>query len=342
MLKTLPESFTSRSATMDDIDAVVALLNACAIEETGHPQFRADELRTDWQRPGFNLETDTLVVLAPDGEFVGYAVTWDFEPHVHIMVTAAVHPERKKLGIGTALCHWIEARGQQSVPKAPPDTRVTLSQEVLSGNEAAQELLCEQGYQFAHYSLHMLIKMDGAPPEPVAPDGFTIRPFVRGQEERAMIQAIRESFRGHWGYVEGPFEDDLEGYVHLLDTPGNDPSHWFVVMDEDEIAGTSFCYTELAEDPEMGWIWALGVRPPWRRRGLALALLQHCFYALYQHGKHKVGLAMDAQNLSATRLYEKAGMHTQRQYKIYESELRPGDEPGGSLEKVEEESDGPT
>ena len=90
------------------------------------------------------------------------------------------------------------------------------------------------------------------------------------------------------------------------------------------------------------WIWALGVRQPWRRRGLALAFLRHCFHALYQHGKRKVALSVDAQNLSATRLYEKAGMHAQHQYKVYERELRPGDEPGGSQEKIEEESDVPT
>ncbi len=320
----LPDGFTARPATMDDIDAVVALLNACTIEDIGQPQFRPDELYNDWQRPGFSLENDTLVVLAPDGKPVGYAVTWDFEPHVYILVTAVVHPEWRGLGIGTAICRWLEERGRQSVLKAPPGTRVVLCQEAISGNETAQALLREQGYQFVRYSLHMLIEMDGPPPEPVVPDGFTIRPFIRGQEERALVQAIRESFRGHWGYPERPFEEELGDYVHLLDNPDTDPSLWFVAADGDEIVGTSFCSVELAEDPEIGWLWALGVRRTWRRRGLALALLQHCFGALYRHGKRKVALAVDAQNLSAAHLYEKAGMHTQHQYKVYELELRPG------------------
>ena len=138
-----------------------------------------------------------------------------------------------------------------------------------------------------------------------------------------MIQAMREAFRGHWGYVERPFEDEFQDWMHLLDTPDVDPALWFVAVDGNEIAGTSFGYATMAEDPELGWIWGMGVRRPWRRRGLALALLQSCFGALYRCGKRKVGLAMDAQNLSATCLYEKAGMHVDRQYMVYERELRP-------------------
>jgi mycothiol synthase len=81
----------------------------------------------------------------------------------------------------------------------------------------------------------------------------------------------------------------------------------------------------MAEDPEMGWLFGLGVRRPWRRRGLALALLHHCFGELYRRGRRKVSLGVDAQNLTgATRLYERAGMHIQRQHHQYEQELRPG------------------
>jgi mycothiol synthase len=38
------------------------------------------------------------------------------------------------------------------------------------------------------------------------PDGLTIRPFARGQEERAIIRAVRDAFKDHWGFVERPFE----------------------------------------------------------------------------------------------------------------------------------------
>ncbi len=87
----------------------------------------------------------------------------------------------------------------------------------------------------------------------------------------------------------------------------------------------SLCHPKTAEDPEMGWVDSLGMRRPWRRRGLALVLLHHSFGEFYRRGKCKVGLEVDAQSLTgATRLYEKAGMHVDRQYANYEKELRPG------------------
>ncbi len=319
-----------RPATLDDVEAVVELMNAYSIEQIGKPQFGADEIRADWQRPGFDLETDTQVALEPGGKPVGYLVVWDSAPHVRFFVDGGLHPNYTGQGIGTALCRWAEERVRQSIPKAPLGARVMMWQGPWSTNETAQELLRGQGYQFARYDLDMLIEMNEPPPEPVAPDRLTIRPFIRGQEERAMIQAAREAFKDSWGYVERPFEEEFQEWMYLLDNdPNYDPSLWFVALDEDagEIAGTSFCYPTLVEDPEKGWIFGLSVRRPWRRRGLALALLQVSFGELYRRGKRKVGLGVDAQSLTgATRLYEKAGMHVERQYVVYEKELRPGEE----------------
>jgi ribosomal protein S18 acetylase RimI-like enzyme len=98
-------------------------------------------------------------------------------------------------------------------------------------------------------------------------------------------------------------------------------------MDGPEIAGVSLCYPRIDEDPEMGWVGTLGVRRPWRRRGLALALLQHSFNILAKRGVRKAGLGVDAHSLTgATRLYEKAGMRSDPrwQFSQYEKELRPG------------------
>jgi len=108
---------------------------------------------------------------------------------------------------------------------------------------------------------------------------------------------------------------------------GFDPTLWFLAMDGDEIAGISLCRPYAYDDPDMGFVNVLAVRRPWRKRGLGLALLRHSFNEFYRRGKRKVGLGVDAENLTgALRLYEKAGMHVHRQYNLYEKELRPGKE----------------
>ena len=160
MSTTLPVHFTMRPATMGDVEAVTALLNACSIEQIGKAQFEAHEIRNRWQSPNFNLKTDTRVVIAPDGKLVGHGGVWDAEPHVRIYVAGRVHPEYKGRGIGTTLCQWAEERARQAIPKASEGARVVLLQSTLSTNTAAQELLRKQGYQSVRHAFRMVIEMD--------------------------------------------------------------------------------------------------------------------------------------------------------------------------------------
>jgi mycothiol synthase len=318
--------FVTRPARMQDAGAVAGLLNACSLEQIGRPEWEAHELETDWQNPIVDLANDTFVVLAGDGRLVGYADVWDEAPHVRIYSLARVHPEFRGRGIGTTLCRWAEERARRSRNTAPAGSRIVLIQSMLATDSLAQELLRTMDFRLVRYFYQMVIEMDGPPPLPHLPEGIEIRPFIHHQEEAAVILAVRDAFKDHWGYVEGPFEDELKESLHWMENdPYFDPSLWFVAVDGDEIAGVSLCYPKRVEDPDMGWVSTLGVRRPWRRKGLGLALLHHSFGEFYHRGKLKVGLGVDAESLTgATRLYEKAGMHVHRQYATYEKELRAG------------------
>ena len=84
----------------------------------------------------------------------------------------------------------------------------------------------------------------------------------------------------------------------------------------------------------MGWVSSFGVRRPWRKKGLGLALLQHSFGEFFKRGKKKVGLTVDAGSLTgALDLYKKAGMSVFSQFDKNEKELRAGEEI--SLQKLE-------
>ncbi len=76
----------------------------------------------------------------------------------------------------------------------------------------------------------------------------------------------------------------------------------------------------------MGFVDDLGVRRPWRKNGLGLALLHHSFGAFYQRGIRHVELSVDTESLTgATRLYERAGMRRAKKYGTrYEKALREG------------------
>ena len=343
MIPALLQSYISRPATMDDLPETVVLINRVYRDLMGvEGMYSSGDIGNEWLTPGFNQATDTQIVLAPNGKIVGYYEFWDLQgPHVRFDCWGCIHPDYMDLGIGTYLLSWVDQRAAQSVAKAPQGTRVILRSFDLSINQPVGDLLQKTGYQLIRHNLRMVTELNGQPPVPQWPDGITVRTMQTGHDESTVLRAIRDSFIDHWGHVETPFEQELERWLHRIRTDETfDPGLWFLAMDAkhfapgfipgepgDEIAGISLCRAKTYDDPDMGWVSTLGVRRPWRKRGLGLALLQHSFHALYQRGFRKIGLGVDAQNLTgATRLYEKAGMYSDpnRQYSIYEKELRPG------------------
>ena len=73
----------------------------------------------------------------------------------------------------------------------------------------------------------------------------------------------------------------------------------------------------------MAWVHVLGVRRPWRRRGLGLALLLRVFAEFYARGERRAVLQVDSENeTGATRLYERAGMSVARFSDLYEKPAR--------------------
>jgi len=322
----LPDGFHARPTVLDDAAAVAEQLNACSIADTGSPGTHPDELRSDWQQPSVDLANDSIVVLASDGAFAGHAIVWDSTPHVRPHLSADVHPAYRGRGIGTALCAWGEARAQQTIPKAPEGGRVAVREFILGTDEAARRLLGVRGFALVRHNLRMLIKLDAPPPEPQVPDGLTIRSFVRGQDEEAFAVALQEGFRDSWGFIETPLEDDLREWKAFMEnTPHFDPELFLLAMDGRRIAGTLCGVSQPGEGPNKGWIFGLCVLRPWRRRGLAQALLLHSFGQLYDRGMWRIGLGVDADSLTgATRLYEKVGMRVERRHELWEKELRPG------------------
>ena len=71
MIMKLDNNFVVRPATLDDVEASVAMFNAVSQRMIGTDEFSVDEYRSEWQIPGLNLETDTRFVIAPDGQVIG-------------------------------------------------------------------------------------------------------------------------------------------------------------------------------------------------------------------------------------------------------------------------------
>jgi mycothiol synthase len=172
----------------------------------------------------------------------------------------------------------------------------------------------------------MEAELDEASPLPHWPADISLRTFVPGKDERVVYEAVEDAFRDLWGRPRNPFER----FVRETEKESFDPSLWFLAVEGGEIAGIILCKTLAGE----GWVDVVGVRRPWRNRGLGLALLRHAFTEYHRRGTHRVSLSVDAESVTgAPRLYGRAGMRVRESYIIHLKELRPGVDLGMRLDE---------
>lgn len=326
----LPDGFNIRPGTLDDYKLVFDLLNASSLSLLGSVDLTDPELvRNDWQEPKFDMQKSTRLVFAPDGTLVGALEVWDTgNPPVHPWIWLCVHPDYADKGVDSVLLAWGEARAAQAVERVPDGIRFAPRTGFPAQNVRFKALAESRGYKYDRSFYRMQTVFEGAPQVPPAPEGILIRAYNPQTELEAVVRTMRESFRDHYGFVERPFEDELDDFRHhFLGDPLYDPGLWFVALDGDEMVGISICRAEDYENPENGFVNELGVRREWRRRGIANALLKTSFAAFYERGKKGAALGVDADNLTgALKIYERAGMRPVRQYDNYEKELRAGEE----------------
>jgi ribosomal protein S18 acetylase RimI-like enzyme len=223
---------------------------------------------------------------------------------------------------------WAEERAMHALEQIPDDLRFAPRIGIYSQAKESQKLFKDFGYRYLRSSYRMLIEMDSLPPAPLWPEGLVLRTYNPETDAEAVYRADQDAFRDHFGFIEEPFEEGFSRFKHMMtEYEGFDPSLWWLAFEGDELAGICLGRPHSYDDIDLGYINVLGVRRPWRKRGLGLAFLHHAFGEFYRRGKRKVGLGVDAENLTgALRLYEKAGMHVHMQFDMFEKEIRSGKE----------------
>ncbi len=250
----------------------------------------ADEIRS-WLA-NKEMQLDWLRVLEVDGRVVGYGDIW---PKGEILELDTVAP-----GYWDEFFDWAETEGRSR--------GMAFVRTQVPHGHALADVVAARGYAPWRHSLTMEIDL-GERPRDEAPDGFALRTY-RDDDAELVRSALQEAF------AEDPFFSDV--------TPGNfrefylggrgfDPELWLLAFAGAELAGFSLAYPVRGTDQELGWVGTLGVLLPWRRRGLGEALLRNSFARLYDRGLRRVGLGVDAENVTgALRLYERVGMRQVR------------------------------
>ena len=155
----LPEGFTSRSATLEDVDIAAELFKINALATDGGEDINAEETRSSWQSPGFNPATDIHLVFANDGQLAAYVEVWaNSKLPVHPFVWGCVHPDLYGKGLGMYITAWGEERCSQLIDILPADLRLAAHAVAISTNQPAHQLLKDMNWIYirSFYTMRMI------------------------------------------------------------------------------------------------------------------------------------------------------------------------------------------
>ncbi len=314
----LQPGYTISRPTDNDIPAIISVLRAFDIAETGDADaYSSEDILADWE--DLDRTRDTWIVIAPDGLLCGYATLTLVPKSGRIFADGYVHPTHYGHGVGTTLVELMEARANEVVATLPEGPRLVLVNKIVASSPASRALLETRGYTLTRVYFRMSITLDTLPPQPIWPQGIVVHTCEDSQEDMyRAYQTIEEGFQDHWANTPRSFEEWQRHMRHER----FDPTLWFLAYSENEIVGAILC---RVRENGRGWVTQLAVRRPWRKQGLGTALLYHAFATFQQRNIPHIGLSVDGQSLTgAQRLYERAGMHVTMRIGRYEKELRPG------------------
>ncbi len=292
-----------------DLDGLCAVLLAVETVD-GTNEIWGREAMANWlaNMPDFEAERDVLIA-----EVEGRMVAWSYRSRrvrdgIRVFDSyGRVHPDWRRRGLGRAMLRLNESVSRARALAEDDPREAALGSWSSEANRGNVVLLESEGYEVVRWFFEMERPDLDDILELGLPEGIELRP-VPGERLRDVLLATFEAFEDHWGAVERS-EADIR---QTLGDPDTDPSLWRVAWAGDEVAGSVINAIYPDENEALGfrrgWLDRVSVRRPWRRQGVARALIAASLVALRERGMERAALGVDADNQSgALGLYEGLG-----------------------------------
>jgi GNAT superfamily N-acetyltransferase len=280
-------------------------------------------MRRQFETPGIEITNNVFVLPNSAGEIIATvsAVPLPGVDEYHIQLNGTVRPDHRsgepdledtmiELGLANAT-EWMARTGNKAAIQGG----------CWSYQQNQIDLLIRNGFRPIRYfhSLERDLKLP-IDPSPV-PDEILFRPINFETDAEALHLALHDSFKDHFN----PINFTMEQTNHWASSPDFRPDLILLAYkmeNGEEVEPAAICMNHIKNNYNIqhnkleGEVGALGVRRPYRRKGIARALLTKSLSLLRDAGMETATLSVDSENpLGATDLYASVGF-TQRKTAI--------------------------
>jgi mycothiol synthase len=234
-----------------------------------------------------------------------------------------VEPGHRRRGIGSALLDWQTGRAKQLLATSDRDAPARLVVHVEDDMPDSVHMLTGRGFRPTRYYTELRRDL-GAPLDTVSlARPLDLVPWSSELDEQVRL-THNIAFAEHWVSEPQTGETWAQGRTYFV------PEWSFIVLDRTtdraQVVGYLLSSRYEQDWPSLGWsegyIDLLGVRPGWRGRGVATALVTRAMHAYAEAGMEYASLGVDTEAPGAVfGLYSKLRFEPTRSSTMYTVEL---------------------
>jgi GNAT superfamily N-acetyltransferase len=216
------------------------------------------------------------------------------------------------LGLRERFINLAEQRARERTADLPPDQVSWLEANFSQTQQRAIHQIEDKGYEPVRYFYFMVRSLADPIEDHPLPPGFYQRQLTQ-EDLRPIWQANQLGFSEHWGAAE----TSEEHYQMFLNDPMTNPDLWQIAWYEEQVAGMVLNMLDERENKALnrlrGYTEDIAVLKPYRRRGLAKALITNSMRMFKEMGMEETALGVDTENATgALQLYEDLGYVVER------------------------------
>ncbi len=314
-----------------DYPKIVAVLDGCSEVDGLERADSLEDVVNNYAHLHHSDPYSDMLFAEVNGEVVGYTRCWweiAGDGDWIGFLFGYVLPQWRRKGIGSTFFRFTEARLSdiarqlKDSGELPSQTSCFLTNEVHESERARVHLTERFGYQAVRFAFEMVRPNLENIPELSLPDGVEVRE-VKPEHLRQIWEASNEAFRDHWGSIPDPWES----FESFIQGPDFDPSLLRVAWQGDQVVGMVLNFIDKDQNEKFGrkrgYTENICVRRPWRKQGVARALIALSLKAHKARGMQETALGVDAENISgALQLYKFMGYQVVKRMTIYRKQLQ--------------------